>query len=379
MERTAHPHETLTLHAGDPLWNLLMKRLSLSLPIVVVLIVAVTVVCILGIGAVVSYWVYPQPNLDIIRVFDPDHLYFALVVLFVYSPSVWFIYLWQPRGMATTLHLLRQNDVIVETKERSLEASIKRMNSILNSPFLLTAIIVAMLIVLLLESFVAVPGEAAARGKTFFWYYDKRYYLLVFVPISYVTLYVAFMVVAKGILALGWFNLLFRRFHARVHPLHVDGVGGFGPLGSLAIRYSLIAVSLGVIGTSLTVARVFADGGWMLVESLLFYVAYAVLTPACLITPLWSAHQAMVHCRNKLLDDISNEFERALVEESPKNAAAFKESGKRLLVLRARYSLVRDTYPTWPLSLTAFRGFGITASLPLAVSIISTVVDLVTR
>lgn len=379
MERTEHTQETMTPYAGDPLWNLLTQRWNLSLPITVGLVVTANAISVFGFGAVVSYWVHPQAN--IIRVFDPAHLYYALVCVFVYVPSIWLMYLWQPLGIAKTLHSLRQNDVIVETQDQSLETFTKRMNAALSNWLLLIAVTVVLLVGLLLETAIVLPTEAGDWGKVFFAFYDKRYYFLVFVPILYLTAYAAIMLAVKGVFALVWFNLLFRRFEARVHPLHPDGVGGFGPLGSLAVKYSLIAVGLGVVGTTLAVNRVLFGTGRLYLDSLLFWALYITLTPASLITPLWSAHQAMVRARNGVIDGVSSEFDKTLesLRQKPGRVGGSKKAWDKLDEFKARYTFVKDTYPTWPLSLAAFGRFSLAAALPLVTGIASIVINVMTR
>ncbi|MFQ6059109.1 MAG: hypothetical protein ACE5MB_09570 [Anaerolineae bacterium] len=82
MERSEHS-EALVLHERDPLLQFLTARLKLSLLTIVGLAVAVGVISIFGVGAVVSYLIHKEAN--IFRVFDPEHLHFALVAMFVNS------------------------------------------------------------------------------------------------------------------------------------------------------------------------------------------------------------------------------------------------------------------------------------------------------
>lgn len=378
MEQTARRKGALAVPAGDPLWNLLITRWKLPLPAILVMVVAVGAILVFGLGAVVSYRVHPRA--DIVRVFDPGHLQYALLVQFVYTPLVWVMYLWQPLGIAGTLDSLRQADVIVETQDQSVEAFTRRMNRVLSGSRVFVAVVLTLLLVLVLETFVVIPQEALGRGQPFFWFYDKRFYLVVFVPILYLTAYVTIVVVLKGILALAWFYRLFRTFPARVHPLHPDGVGGFGALGSLAIKYGLIAVALGVVGTTLTLSRLLAGTGQLYLDSVLFYASYVVLTPLTLVVPLWSAHQAMVSVRNEMLRDLSGGFDKALegMDSQQRGGGSSEMAWEHAAELRVRHKFVSETYPTWPLSLAGFRRFAIAAALPLITSAASIMIDIVT-
>lgn len=246
------------------------------------------------------------------------------------------------------------------------------MKTNLDSSRLSIAAALAVLFFILVQTLVVFPTESRQLGKPYFWFYDKRYYFLVFVPVLSLSYYAVAMAAIKGILALVWFNLLFRRFQARVHPLHPDEGGGFGALGSLAVKYSLIAVGLGAMAATLTVVRILIGSGWAHMDLLALYALYIVLTPISLVSPLWSAHQAMVRARNEFLHDISNEFEKILVEGKPQDWESLGE-------LKARYTFIRETYPTWPISFAIFRRFSITASLPLITGVASILIDVITR
>ena len=377
MGQDAHRRQTLLRPPGDPLWHLLIERLKIPWPVIPVVVVLIGAVLVYGLGAAVSYLSHPEAN--IIRVFDPEHLYYSLIVCFVGTPLIWLIYLWQPIGLANTLVSLRDNEVIVETQDQTLETFAARMTRALNSPRLLIAVVVALLTVLVLETVFIFPMDTALRGRAFFWYYDRVYYILVWVPLVYLTVYVLVILVAKSILTLVWLNLLFRTFPARVHPLFPDGVGGFAPLGSLAVKYALIAVFLGLAVASFDIARYLFGPGGVYVDSLLFWACYATLTPACLIAPIWSAHKGMVINRNRLLRDVSKEIERILTQETPKRTESLEKSGKTLVDLKSRYTLIKDSYPTWPVSFGTFRRFSITAAVPLITGVASILIDVLAK
>jgi hypothetical protein len=418
MDQTQNPHERMVLYEKDPLLKFLRDRLNLPLPVIVSLAVALAAMIFFGAGVVASYLVHKAAN--IIRALDPEYLYLSLVVAFVNVPLIWILYVWQPTGIANTLDSLRQEDVTVETEEGGLDAFTQTMKANLDSSRLSIGAAFAVLVIVLIQTFIVYPAESRQLGTPFFWFYDKRYYFLLHTPILFFNYYAGAMVALKGILALFWFNLLFRRFQAKVHPLHPDGAGGLGALGSLAVKYGLIAVALGAMAATITVVRILIGSGWAYIDHLLLYALYIILTPVSLITPLWSAHHAMVHARDELLHDISNEFEKILtqetlqdiealseqrlgelkarytvvrdthvfksseleeivIQEEPKHIEALKESGEKLVELKARHALIKETYPTWPISLALFRKFSVTASLPLVTGILSIAVEVTTR
>jgi hypothetical protein len=377
MGQDADRQQTLLRPPGDPLWRLLIERLKIPWPIIPVVVPVVGAALLYGLGAVVSYRCHPEAN--IIRVFDPEHLYYSLIVCFIGTPLIWLIYLWQPVGLANTLDSLRDNEVIVETQDQTLETFAAMMTKALDSRRLLIAVVVALLALLVLESLLIFPMETVRRGRAFFWYYDTVYYLLIWVPLVYVTVYALVILIAKSILALVWLNLLFRRFPARVHPLFPDGVGGFAPLGHLAVKYGLVAVFLGLAVASFDIARYLFGPGGVYVDSLLFWACYATLTPTCLIAPIWSAHKGMVAHKNRLLRDVSRGIEGALAQATPNRSESLEESAKILSELKSRYTLINDSYPTWPVSFGTFRRFSITAALPLITGVASILIDVVAK
>lgn len=379
MERTPNADDRMVLYERDPLLNFLRRRLKLPWPAIIGLAMAVVAVSYFGVGAIVSYVIHEEAN--IIRPLDPEFLYFNLVVVLVNIPLVWLLYLWQPELVTKTLEALREQDVFADTETSGLGAFTETMKANLDSYWVSIGAAILALGLVLMGTFVVFPAESRQLQEPLFWFYDKYYYFFLFTPVRCLTYYVTAMVVLRGVLTLVWFNLLFQRLKVKVHPLHPDQAGGFGALGSLGIQYGLIAVALGALLALVTIDRIIHGTGWMHIDLLIGYALYVVLAPVSLVTPLWSAHRAMSRFGDEVLRDISNEFERILMEEEPRDLdrGALDDSTQRLDGLRARHTLVRDTYPTWPISVAAFRKFSITASLPLITGAASIALDVATK
>lgn len=379
MESTANGSNHLIADEGDVLWKLMCGRLGLGFPGTVALLMAWTALTHFGLGSIISYVMYPTAN--IIRVFEPQHIFYSLLVVFVYTPSVWLMYFWQPRATVGALRSLRRNDVIVETGDDTLKSFADKMNRSLNARAVLLGVIAVCLAGLALETLIHLPAEAALRGRPYFWFHDKWYYFLVFVPTVYSAAYAGVMVAAKGILTLVWFNLLFRRFAVRVHPVNADGVGGFGALGNLVTKYCLIAVGVGVIGNSLMVARVLFGVYRVTLDYLALSVLFVALAPCCLIVPLWSAHRAMVRARNKQLERVSVQFDTALsaIGLAKPGSLRLEKAWQEALTLEQRREFLVGVYPTWPLSVPARRRLSLAAALPFMASMLSIVADVLGR
>jgi hypothetical protein len=379
--RTQGSCQIALMTANDPLWRLfspLGSRLGWISQIAIVTsgITLISLAAIIGGGIIVTYHLHPTG--EFIGVLTPEHLPFALLSILVFSPGVWIAYLWQPLGTVSALLQLRENDVVSNADADTADEFIGQLMRLLGSKALSACALGAVVFVAALETLVVLPQEISQRGMPFFWYYDKYYYGFVFVPVAYVTCYAAATVVVKGVASLIGLHILFRRFRAKVHPMHRDGVGGLGPLGSLAVRYSLIGVGLGVIGTSLMVARILTGTKWLYTDTGVFIGVYAVLTPTALLLPLLSAHRAMVNARDELLDDLCKQFDSAVLalRAQPSFSRRSKTKWLELQVLNQRCAFIRDTYPTWPITGKGFRGFGALASLP---GIVSALLGVATR
>jgi hypothetical protein len=381
------------LPGGDPLLWFLTQKLHFPTLWIVVVIVLLTAGITFGAGSIVSYLVYPDAS--IIRVFDPKHLYYALVVHVVYVPFMWLIYFWQSKVVVDTLTSLREQNVIVDEEKTQFHDLSDRMRRCMNGWYWPVIAVVVVSAVVALQTVVAFPQQASALGKQSFWFYDFRFYWLD-TAVWFLSYYVTAMVVIKGMLTLGWFCYLFRKLRVRVDLFHPDGVGGMGALGHLSGRYSAIGIGIGVIAASYTFVRVSIGAGWAYPDAFVLYALYVILTPAALFLPIWSAHERMLEARCQLLSKISAEIDTMLCKmlqgcdkEPPRGWSIHflgvevlfrrardprdwerSDEDKHLETLQARYKLIMDIYPTWPIRISLTRNLTIVGILPLVTGIV---------
>jgi hypothetical protein len=168
-----------------------------------------------------------------------------------------------------------------------------------------------------------------------------------------------------------------------VHPLHPDQCGGFGSLGWMALRWGLVAVLLGIWATVLTLSPIIkGDFPRPGLEMLLLYLAYVLLVPLCLLSPVWAAHGAMKKFRDAKLKELAEALESILdsVEDSRGWPVADLQSRlARMTDLRQLYRIVQETTPTWPIAAPAVRAFSITAILPLLSGVLPVALDTLTK
>jgi hypothetical protein len=93
-------------------------------------------------------------------------------------------------------------------------------------------------------------------------------------------------------------------------------------------------------------------------------------------------HQVMVQARNALLPLLSDEYERAISETMPStkgDAAAIIAGTERLAALQKRYKPIRNSFPTWPIEIIQVRRLAIVLVLPLLLSLLPSLLDVLTK
>lgn len=143
---------------------------------------------------------------------------------------------------------------------------------------------------------------------------------------------------------------LFKLFDVKVNPLHVDGVGGFKPIGRILLRYTIVLV---VFVSLATAGRVLSYQGNQFKIIILGRSEVYMAALACILFPLfvwgwlWVPHEAMMKYRDSKLEELDEELQSADPEKEI----------ERLSALRKRYKLTQISYPTWPMSFGQIRKF----------------------
>lgn len=219
----------------------------------------------------------------------------------------------------------------------------------------------------------------SALGLTFvvvFWihriltYSHKRSLWLEVVALVFVYAlpYYAYLVsIVKFCLALFSTKRLLDMFDVKVSPLHVDGVGGFRPMGRMLLRY---AVVLAIFVSLATVGRVLSYHDHSLHVTLnrsevYMAVAAFALFPMFLWGWLWVPHKAMIEYRDGKLGKLAEELQKVDGDKEAELLAGRKE----------KYKVAKESYPTWPMSFHQVRNFlGLTMT-PLIATITTVVVQ----
>jgi low affinity Fe/Cu permease len=232
--------------------------------------------------------------------------------------------------------------------------------------------------VLLFMVFAAIPEHRLFTGwqtsNNVVFAYHEVFWFLIFL--------VGAMAIVKTILAIYWFNKLFREFQADVRVLHPDGAGGLSPLGNFSVK---IGYMIGLLGFLVTIViwtqstyllsnRTFSFNANPAIISLAF--AYLVLAPIVFFAPIGSAHSAMRKAKNDFIIAISDQFENdfeKLQSLLNKNGAELKEALEKIEHLQKIHSMV-TRFPIWPFNTASLVRFFSSVFSPIILSLLPSLI-----
>jgi hypothetical protein len=197
---------------------------------------------------------------------------------------------------------------------------------------------------------------------------------IVFSPL----LYIEFLSLVRLLLALVFTNWLFYTFTILIKPLHPDGSGGLDALERL-----LWISILTMFWDALFLGTVIISIGKSLfspVEMVPLAAIYVALTPSLLIGWLLFPHRVMVSAREEALQPLADEFQQTFMQSlssTPRDTRAVVVGTRRLAALKQQYDLVRDTFPTWPVEISAVSRLVVTVILPLILPLLASLITLV--
>lgn len=204
--------------------------------------------------------------------------------------------------------------------------------------------------------------------------------VIIFLPL----MYAVSMSVVRLLLALVFTNWLFYLFTIQIKPLHPDGSGGLGALGSILwISVVIMLWDALLLGASLLGSNLhwFSSP-----EIILMGAIYVALTPSLFIGWLVFPHRVMVRARDEALQPLADEFQQALMQSLSSVAhdtGTVVATTRRLAALKQHYDLVRDTFPTWPLEINTVSRLVVTAILPaflpLILPLMASLISLVSK
>ena len=175
-------------------------------------------------------------------------------------------------------------------------------------------------------------------------------------------------------------NRLMKDKELRLMPLHPDHCGGLRPLSEYSLKTAyLVAIAglgIGILEYRLIVQGLFQEY-WYLHLLIPLYIIAASIS---FFAPLGSTHVAMQEAKNKLLSDISEQFQTdygVARKEIAGKAEELKDEIEKIQQLQTLYDLTAK-FPVWPFDADTIKRFMISSAtplLPVLVGLISKIVE----
>jgi hypothetical protein len=285
----------------------------------------------------------------------------ALLQTLVNWPLLFLIYLLLPASIAGLFNTLSANGVIGERrKDRpgspSYEDFLQQLVAWTDSRWWTAT---ALMVVVLYLFYRLVLIDPHIPSPVPFW--QLAVANIVFSPLLYIT----FMSITRLLLALVFTNWLFYTFTILIKPLHPDGSGGLNALGHL-LWFSVLTMFWDALFLSTVIISI-AKSLVSPIEMVLLAAIYVALTPSLLIGWLLLPHRLMVSAREEALQPLAEEFQQALIQSmssTERDTRAVVAGARRLAALKQQYELVCDTFPTWPVEISALRRLVVTVIFP---------------
>jgi hypothetical protein len=300
----------------------------------------------------------------------------AFLQTFVVFPLLFLIYLLVPNSIASLFNTLRATGVIGEYRRdrrgsKSYEDFLQQVITWTDRSWWVAGALTVVVLYLLYRILVV---ELWSSSLVPFWLR-----LTTLIIVSFL-MYATFMSVVRVICTVVFTNWLFYIFTIQVKPLQPDGSGGLAALG----RILWVSVIM-LLWDALLLGAALLESNFNLFSSLekfLLGAIYVALIPSLFIGWLVLPHRVMVKAREVVLQPLADEFQHTLLEMTPSpkdDANAIKTNTDRLLELKRRYDLVRDTFPTWPLEVQALGRAAAVVILPTLLAILPQVVSFVSQ
>ncbi len=188
--------------------------------------------------------------------------------------------------------------------------------------------------------------------------------LFIYSPI----IYASFMSIVRSLAALLFTRKVFNTFTIHIKPLHPDGSGGLGTVGNMLMISAGVMVTMGIAILVMNASFLLGNTtSFSQFEGILLATIYIILVPAILIGWLWIPHKVMVENRDAVLHEVAAQFQLTFQEmvSSPHNdIKSITTNTRHLSRLKARYELLKEIFPTWPLEVVQIRRLVVLAILP---------------
>jgi len=179
--------------------------------------------------------------------------------------------------------------------------------------------------------------------------------------------YITLMLVSAFVINARVLRQVFRDKEFHVNLLHPDRCGGLRILSDYSLKTAYLIAVFGVL-LSVSIFRFAIFGAVQDYWYILFTVPlYLILSAVCFFVPLGTAHVGMRKAKERLLESISQQFQRdySLTHGELSNSSnTLKERLDKIEHLQRLYE-VTDRFPVWPFDVQTLRRFTISTFAPL--------------
>jgi hypothetical protein len=284
------------------------------------------------------------------------------------------VYFLLPRWIANLFNSLRKNMVIANTRKENFhyEDLLNKAIRIIDRKLWAVCGLIFVILFWIYRAF-SYYRDFSYSGKRPVW-------LEAVALIIYALTYYAFLVtLLKFCLVLFLTTRLFGLFDIQVKPLHPDGAGGLGSIGRILSRFVRATVAFALLASAGRLLSYGRYGELHLGRSeLLMLLMASTLLPLFLWGWLWVPHKAMIQYRDSKLMILAKEFLRAVPDNYPStpiDTVTIKENTDRLAELKKSYELLKETYPTWPMSFRRVKSLIALASTPFITTFLPPFID----
>lgn len=352
------------VYRNDPWMALFRDRLSLNNWFSLGIIVLLSICCFYGLYLLpgTGHGLANQPLFALLETTTATFYYIA--------------YLWLPDTIALLFNTLWANEIVDQSMDgqdakTAYAKLIEDLLSWLNRPWWSIGILIFVIVYLVNRYLVHGPP---------FLIYVPLWLQLVTAVLDGIIAYNAFISVTRLLISLVFANRVFHSFTIHVKPLHPDGAGGLG-----VMRHVVWISALIILGTTLTFFETIQlltnpNAISSTLDTIVLIAAYVILTPTLILGWLTMPHLLMLKARNAALKPLVDEFQA--ITEHPQaianaETASILADNDRLTAIKTRYSLIWDTFPTWPLELNQARRLVATLSIPALISFLPYMIDLI--
>lgn len=300
----------------------------------------------------------------------------AALVAFVLAPLIVCVYLALPDLARRLLRRLREDKVIQVRSDKDLDAAAPELGWFNHKRLVVPAAWLA-----------AVYFLWALANEKKDLYVPIGVVVVISLVVQAVLVYLAVVATCHLFILSRAVGKLLRGLPLHIQALHPDNCGGLWIVGRMfSLTLNVAAVFGGVtlcLGFALDALDQATLTPYRRPELYLMVLFYLCLLPSAFLNLLWLPHKLMERRRSELLKSVAGAFDAAIDtagRSSPDDAERLRAKADSVSAIVRHVRLLDETSPKWPLRTKRLGPVVVTAVLPVAVPLVTTVVSkLVTR